>query len=79
MGRVHDAGVDVANLTEGKQVGRMGRVAELIGGGLVDRHRPGPGGGIGFATHMNLLGLKTPLVSHGGKDYSPNPDSTSRN
>ena len=38
-GRVHDAGVDVAEFAQGEQVLRVLRVLELIGGRLVDRHR----------------------------------------
>ena len=38
-GRVHDAGVDVAELLEREQIGGVLGALELIGGGLVDRHR----------------------------------------
>ena len=41
-----------------------GRNFEDIGGGLVDGHRPGIGGGVGlFLTHMELQGLK--FIAHG--------------
>ena len=38
VGRVHDAGVDVAELLEREQIGGVLGALELIGGGLVDRH-----------------------------------------
>ncbi len=44
---VHDPGVDVADLGQGEQVRRVRRIPELVAGGLVDRHGPGAGGGIG--------------------------------
>lgn len=41
-----------------------GRNFEDIGGGLVDGHRPGIGGGVGlFLTHIELQGLK--FIAHG--------------
>ena len=39
LGRVHDPRVDVAELLEREQVRRVPGVAELVRGGLVDRHR----------------------------------------
>ena len=36
--RVHQAGVDVTELLEGKQLGTVGGVFELIGRRLIDRH-----------------------------------------
>ena len=56
-GRVHDAGVDVAELLEREQVGGVLGVAELVGGGLVDRHRDGAGGGIGAPAGVQHEGL----------------------
>ena len=41
VGRVHDAGVDVAELLEREQIRGVLGALELIGGGLVDRHRDG--------------------------------------
>ena len=64
LGGVHDAGVDVADLGQGEQVGGVGRVPELVRGRLVDRHRPGPGGGVGFLAGVDLTGLEAPLVAH---------------
>ena len=49
-GRVHDPGVDVAELLEREQVGGVLGALELIGGGLVDRHRDGAGRRIGAPT-----------------------------
>ena len=42
-GRVHDAGIDVAELGQTEQIGGMLAVAELIAGRLVDRDRDGVG------------------------------------
>ena len=63
--RVHDAGVDVADLGEPEQVGGVLGVAELERRGLVDRHRTRAGGRIGLAADVDLLGLETPVVTHG--------------
>ena len=58
LGRVHDAGVDVAELLEREQVGRvLGRI-ELIGGGLIDRHRDRGGGRIGAIAGMQNDGFR---------------------
>ncbi len=70
--RVHDAGVDVADLGEAEQVGGVVGVAELVRRRLIDRHRPGAGGRIGLAADVNLLGLETPGVTHRGRTLSPN-------
>ena len=45
-GRVHDPGVNVAEFLQPEQLGRVVAVAELIAGGLVDRHRNRGGGRI---------------------------------
>ena len=47
VGRVHDARVDVAELLQREQVRGMLGVAELVGRGLIDRHRHRVGGGVG--------------------------------
>ena len=49
-GRIHDPGIDVAEFLEREQVGGVLGALELIGGGLVDRHRDGAGGRIGAPT-----------------------------
>ena len=61
LGRVHDAGVDVADLGEREQVLRVRGVAELEARRLVDRHRAGTRGRIGNLPGVDLLGLETPL------------------
>ena len=60
LGGVHDAGVDVARLGEGEEVGGVFGVAELVGGGLIDRHRPGAGGGVGLLAGVDLPGFEAP-------------------
>ena len=52
-GRVHDAGVDVAELLQREQVGGMIRIVEDVRRRLVDRHRPGPRGRIGLLTGVH--------------------------
>ena len=46
-GRVHDPGVDVAEALQGEELGGVVGVLEDVRGRLVDRHRPGAGGGVG--------------------------------
>ena len=76
--RVHDPGVDVADLGEGEQVGRALRVAEVVARRLVDRHRPRPGRRVGFGAGMDLAGLETPLLAHRGDATPPKPDRQGR-
>ena len=64
LGGVHDAGVDVADLGQREQVGGVVAVAELVRGGLVDRHGPGPGGRVGLRPGVDLAGVEAPLVAH---------------
>ena len=61
LGRVHDAGVDVAELGKPEKGRRMRRVAEHIARRLVDRHRPGPGCRVGYGSGVYLAGLETPV------------------
>ncbi len=61
-GGVHDAGVDVTHLLEGEEIGRVLRVAELVAGGLVDRHRPAARRGIGLLAGVQLAGGETELM-----------------
>ena len=35
-------------------------IAEYVTGGLIDRNRSGPGGGIGLGARVDHLGFKTP-------------------
>ena len=67
LGRVHDPGVDVAELGEAEQVGGVLGVAEDERGRLVDRHRPCAGGGVGLGTGVHLTGLESPV----GHDFAP--------
>ena len=46
VGGVHQAGVDVAEFAQGEQVGGVLGAVEHVGGGAVDRHRAGVGGGV---------------------------------
>ena len=55
-GRVHNTGIDVAQLFQGKQVGSLFRIFELIAGRLIDRHSPATGGGVGRIASMQLAG-----------------------
>ena len=57
-GRVHDAGVDVAGLLEGEQVGRVLAVAEQVGAGLVEGQGPAAGEGVDGLAGMELAGGK---------------------
>ena len=61
-GRIHDPGIDVAELLEREQVGGVLGALELIGGGLVDRHRDGAGGRIGAPTGVKREGFR--LLGH---------------
>ena len=63
LGRVHDPGVDVADLGQREQVGRVLGVAELVAGGLVDRHGPGAGGRVGLVRRRGSGGSRSPSVS----------------
>ena len=56
--RVHDAAVDVAELGQAEQVGGMLGVAELVAGGLVDRHRHRVGRRIAAIARMQYDGLR---------------------
>ena len=64
--RVHDAGVDVAEFLQAEQVRRVFRAVELVGGGLIDRHRDGIGRRIAppaGVQHQRFRMLR--LVRHG--------------
>ena len=43
VGRVHDAGIDVAELLQREQARGVGGVVELVAGGLIDRDGDGLG------------------------------------
>ena len=56
---VGQSAVDVAGVGEAEAGGGVGAVMDDVGGGGVDRHRTGVGGGIGrFLPDMQLEGLK---------------------
>ena len=54
--RIHDAGVDIAELFQGEQIGRVLRALELVAGGLIDRHRAAAGGRVGLLAGVKLAG-----------------------
>ncbi len=66
LGRVHDAGVDVAELLEREQVRGMVGAVEGVAGGLVDRQGTRIGGGVGALPGVDLAGLEGPGVVHLG-------------
>ena len=57
-GRVHDAGVDVAELLQPEELRRVVGAVERVGGGLVDRHGPAVGGGVGPLAGVELERLE---------------------
>jgi hypothetical protein len=63
--RVHDPRVDVAELRETEERGRVLRVAEDVRRRLVDRHRPCTRRRVRLRTGVDLTGLESPL-GHGG-------------
>ena len=59
LGGVGEAAVDVARLLQGKAGGSVGGVREDVGGGLIDRDRPGAGGRVGvLLSGVELESLK---------------------
>ncbi len=58
---VHQAGVDVAELAQPEEVGRVVGAREDVARRLVDRQRPGAGGGVGRLARVDLLGLEGPV------------------
>jgi hypothetical protein len=66
-GGVHDPGIDIPHFLESEQIGGMLRGGEIVGTGLVDRHRPGQGGGIGNLSGVQGAGAETVIavVRHG--------------
>ncbi len=55
--RVHDPGVDVAELLEPEQAGGVGGVVEDVAGGGVDRHGPGVRGRVDVLARVEGEGL----------------------
>ena len=64
--RVHQAGVDVAELLEPEQVRRVVGVVEDVARRLVDRQGARAGGAVGALSGVDLLGLEGPAgLGHG--------------
>ncbi len=64
LGGVGQTAVDVAALRQAEAVRRLPAVGKHIGGGGVDGHGPGVGGGVGlFLPHMELEGFEF-IVRH---------------
>ena len=57
-GRIHQPCIDVAELGQGKEVGRVFGVLELVRGRLIDRNGPCTGRGVGLLTAMNREGFR---------------------
>ena len=62
-GGIYDAGIDVAEDLKIEQRRGMVGIFKGEGGGLVDRRRPRPGGGIGLGPGMNAQGVET-IIGH---------------
>ena len=62
-GGVHEPRVDVAELPQGEQVGRVLGVAEHVAAGLVERHRPGQGLLVGSVARVEGQGVEI-VVGH---------------
>ena len=60
--RIHDAGVDVAELLEGKEVGPVLRIVEGVGRGGVDGHGPRASGWVRLLPRVQLKGFVAGLV-----------------
>src|SRR5690606_33842988 len=54
-GGVHQAGVDVAEFLEGEAIGRVFGAFEDVGGGSVQRHAAGEGGGVGLGAAVQEM------------------------
>jgi hypothetical protein len=57
--RVHEARVDVPEFLQRKKIGGVLGALEHVGRGLVDRHGPGAGGGIGNLSGVQRLGAES--------------------
>jgi hypothetical protein len=58
LGRVHDAGVDVARHFQVKQVSAVLGTVKGVGHGLVNGHRHGLGGGVGAVAGVHGQGFE---------------------
>src|ERR1039457_1038993 len=61
-GRVHEAHVNIAELLERKQLGRVGGILKHVRGGLVNRNGAGMAGLIGSLPGMQRAGGKAHLT-----------------
>ncbi len=62
-GRVHDAGVDVAEFLQAEEAGGVVGVLEDVRGGLVDGDGAGSGGGVRFLTGVHGKGCEMLLLA----------------
>ena len=62
LGGVHDAGVDVPDLSQSEQLLGMLGALEGVRGGLVDGNRAGVGGAVRRLARVDHSGFETPLV-----------------
>ena len=58
-GRIHDPGVDIAELLEGKEIGRMLGILEAIRGRLIQGQGPAAGAWINGLAGVELAGGET--------------------
>jgi hypothetical protein len=71
--RVHDAGVDVAELLQPEQPGGVVGVVEGVRGRLVDGDGPGLGARVRLLPRMELEGLEPVRVAHGRSGLPDRP------
>ena len=64
-GGVRQARIDVADFLQVEELGGMVRVAEDIGGGLVDRHLPRARGRVGLGARVDLQRVEAEGSGHG--------------
>ena len=62
VGGVHDPGVDVPELPEAEEIGRVVGAVEHVAGGGIDRHGARVGGGIHHLTRVN--GERFRMIGH---------------
>ena len=58
VGRVHDAGVNIAGHGQIEEVGAVLGVVKFVGDGLVNRHRHRVSGGLAFIAGVDGLGFE---------------------
>ena len=62
--RVHDSGVDVAQLLQCEEVGCVRRVVERVRRRLIDGQRARVGSSVGRLPRVDLLGFEGPALAH---------------